>query len=223
MKNSARLYVLLSEVLLLFAAGCATNRGIVSLQQPVPATPSQLIGKEVFIRSVTDNREFQENPSTQDIPSLGFGGSSAASTDIKKRAIARKRNSYGKALGDILLEEGQTVETVISDALKRSFAGLGYTVLKNEQEVTTDTLVVDSSIQKFWAYMTPGWAITISCDIATSLQIRPEKTKTKETETITVKSEGRYQTGAEENWMEVFRKAIDKYIEQVKTKFSGKY
>jgi hypothetical protein len=224
MKNSARLYIFLSGVLLLFVAGCAINRGIVSLQQPVPATPSQSIGKDVFIRSVTDKREFQEHPSRQDIPSLGFEGSSAASTDIKKRAIARKRNTFGQAMGDILLEEGQTVETVIGEALKRSFAGLGYTVLKNEQEVTTDTLVVDSSIQKFWAYMTPGfWAITLSCDISTSLQIGIEKTNTKEAETITVKSEGRYQTGAGGNWMEVLSKAVDKYVEQVKTKFSGKY
>jgi len=72
--------------------------------------------------------------------------------------------------------------------------------------------------------MTPGfWAITLSCDISTSLQIRPEKTNAPETEMITVKSEGRYQTGAEGNWMEVLRKAVDKYVEQVKTKFSGNY
>jgi hypothetical protein len=72
--------------------------------------------------------------------------------------------------------------------------------------------------------MTPGfWAITLSCDISTSLQIGIEKTNTKEAETITVKSEGRYQTGAGGNWMEVLSKAVDKYVEQVKTKFSGKY
>jgi hypothetical protein len=224
MRNSARLYILLSAVLLLSMTGCATNRGIVSLQQPVSATPSQSNGKKVFIRSVTDNREFQEHPKTQDIPSLGFEGSSAASADIKKRAIARKRNSFGKAIGDILLEEDQTVESVIGNALKRSFGDLGYNVLKNEQEITADTLVVDSSIQKFWAYMTPGfWAITLSCDISTTLDIKQAKTNTKETAAITVKSEGHYQTGVEGNWMEVLHQALDKYVEQVKTKFSDKY
>lgn len=38
-------------------------------------------------------------------------------------------------MGDILLEKNQTVETVISDALKRSFAELGYEVLRNQEEI----------------------------------------------------------------------------------------
>ncbi len=224
MKKSARLYILLSGVLLLFMAGCATSRGIVSFQQTISSTPSQSVGKGVFIRSVTDNREFQEKPSSQEIPSLGFEGSSAASADIKKRAIGRKRNTFGKALGDILLEEGQTVESVIADSLKRSFGDLGYTILKNEKEITTDTLVVDSSIQKFWAYMTPGfWAITLSCDISTTLKVKAAKAGKEETNTITVNSEGNYQTGAEGNYMEVIHKAVDKYVDEVKTKFSGQF
>jgi hypothetical protein len=223
MKDSTRLCILLSGVLLFFMTGCATNRGIVSLQQSVSATPSQSIGKEVFVRSVTDNREFQEHPKTQDIPSLGFEGSSATSSDIKKRAIGRKRNTYGKAMGDILLEESQTVESVISDSLRRSFGDLGYTVLKNEQDITANTLVIDSSIQKFWAYMTPGfWAITLSCDIATTLQIKTANAGTQKTEMISVKSEGKYQTGVEGNWMEVLHQALDKYVEQIKSKLSGK-
>ena len=130
-KNLAMLS--LAGVTRLFLSGCATNRGVVRLEQAAAQTPVQATGKTVFIDTVTDRREFQENPSSQDIPSLGFGGSAAATADIKRRAIARKRNTFGRALGDILLEEGQTVETVIRDALKRSFAELGYTVLEYKE------------------------------------------------------------------------------------------
>jgi hypothetical protein len=223
MKSFCRWRILFLPVLLLFSIGCATNRGVVSLKQSVAVVPAQTSGKTVFIKSVTDHREFQENPTTQDVPSLGFGGATAATAEIKKRAIARKRNTWGKAMGDILLENGQTVESVISDSLKRSFGELGYVVLNNEQEVRDGTLVIDSSIEKFWAYMTPGfWAISLSCDISTTLQIMTPKSNTGDTETITVKSTKNFQTASEGNWMDVFHLAMDKYVEQIKTRFSGR-
>ena len=80
------------------------------IQLPSNSATVNANGKEIFIESVTDERIFQENPKSQDIPSLGLGGSANATEIIRKRAIGRKRNTYGKALGDILLEEGQTVE-----------------------------------------------------------------------------------------------------------------
>jgi hypothetical protein len=224
MKNLTKLVILISMGLIFFTAGCATNRGIISLKQNPPKAPAQSIGKQVLINSVTDMREFQEKPLTQDIPSLGFGGASAASPEIKKRAIARKRNTYGKALGDILLEEGQSVETVMMEALNRSFVEMGYTVLKNQKDITPDTLVIDASIQKFWAYMTPGfWALALSTDISTTLQIKPPKAGQNQTDTITVKADDKFQTGSEGNWVAIIHQALNKYVEQVKITFSGKY
>ena len=183
---------------------------------PPPDSDTQLNGKTVVIEFVRDNRQFQENPQTQDIPSLGFGGAASATDEIKKRAIGRKRNGFGKALGDILLEEDQTVETVIDAALKTAFAEKGYKVL-TEKSKTDDTITVDASIEKFWAYMTPGfWAITLSSDISTDITLNiPENGKVEE-KIITVKSEGKYQTGIEENWMEVVHGAIQKYIDALK-------
>jgi hypothetical protein len=37
--------------------------------------------------------------------------------EVKARAIGRKRNTYGKALGDMVLEGGQTVEGVVREYL----------------------------------------------------------------------------------------------------------
>ena len=224
MKNLTKVALLLSGVFLLFTGGCATNRGILSLQQPAPKVPAQVTGKTVFIDMVTDNREFQEHPSSQDIPSLGFEGAAAATAEVKKRAIARKRNTFGRALGDILLEEGQTVETVIRDALQRSFAEMGYTVVESKQDVTKETLVVDASIRKFWSYMTPGfWSIALTCDIATDLEVRPPDSITPQPETITVKVERHYQTASGGNWMEVMHQGLDQYVEEAKTKFTGRF
>ncbi|MDT8379893.1 MAG: hypothetical protein RQ739_13480 [Desulfotignum sp.] len=204
-------------VLMIILSGCATNRGIVRLDVPSSgSTDTQLNGKMVVIESVKDNRQFQEDPKTQDIPSLGFGGAASATDEIKKRAIGRKRNGFGKALGDILLEEGQTVETVIENALKTAFSEQGYRVVQ-EKSKTADTITVVASIEKFWAYMTPGfWAITLSSDISTDVVLKiPENGKVEE-KIITVRSEGKYQTGIEENWMEVVHGAIQKYIDALK-------
>lgn len=217
MKTLSKISTFLLAIAILSLTGCATNRGIVGLKLPETITQSQANGKQIFIKSVIDKREFQENPKTQDIPSLGFGGAANSSEEIKKRAIARKRNSYGKALGDILLEEGQTVETVITDSLKRSFSEIGYQVIENENKIKHDTIIINATIQKFWAYMTPGfWAITLTSDISTKIIINEPSKDGMKTKEITVKSEGKYQVASGGNWMEIIHKSLQKYITEVK-------
>jgi hypothetical protein len=198
--------------------GCATNRSLVSIQQPA-STQVQSNGKKVFIKVVTDNRQFQENPQTQDIPSIGFGGSTTSSDEAKKQAIGRKRNGFGKAMGDIFLDNGQTVETVIADALHQAFSSMGYDVIKTEQDVSGETLVVTAAIRNFWTYMTPGMlAITLSCNIST--EINGVMAGKQVSENITVRADGNYQMGTDGNFIEVVQQALSKYIEQVRIKFS---
>ena len=217
MKKFSLTAISLLALTFFFLTGCATNRGIVSLDVPKVSTQIPSNGKQVYIQSVIDERVFQENPKTQDIPSLGFGGASQATADLKKRAIGRKRNTYGKALGDILLEEGQTVETVITDALKQSYTETGYQVLDNENEIKDNTIIVTATIQKFWAYMTPGfWAITLTSDISSNITIKDPSKNDTATKEVTVQSEGKYQIASESNWMEVVHQSLQKFIAEVK-------
>jgi hypothetical protein len=73
------------------------------------------------------------------------------------RSSARKRNSFGKGLGDILLKEGQTVESVIRDSLRQSFMESGYTVVDNNASRSMGSQLVDVEINKFWSWMNPGF------------------------------------------------------------------
>ena len=201
-------------IAILGLAGCATNRGIVNLQLPETTINAEANGKEIYIDSVLDKRIFQEKPKTQDIPSLGFGGSESATAEIKKRSIARKRNSFGQAMGDILLEEGQTVETVIANTLELAFLEAGYKVITDKQDISDTTIIVKANIQKFWAYMTPGfWAITLSSDISTNIEMVFNGNVQK---IVTVHSDGKYQVATEGNWMEVIDLSIQKYITELK-------
>ncbi|MCP3927681.1 MAG: flagellar biosynthesis protein, partial [Bacteroidetes bacterium] len=92
--------------ILLLGSGCATNRGILDVKVDIPQNPSE--GKTIAIVRVTDIRQFEVAPLSPSVPSLR--GDDIENHAITVRAIARKRNGYGKAIGDIVLPEGRTVE-----------------------------------------------------------------------------------------------------------------
>lgn len=216
MKSSLKLFFTIA-ILSLLLTGCATNRGTISLHVPEPNMSASPNGKTLFINSVTDNRDFQQSPQTPDIPSLGFGGADNAAAALKKRAIARKRNTFGKALGDILLDENQTVESVVKSSLTKSFQELGYEVLDHKEKVKNDTIIVDTSIDKFWSWMNPGfWALTLSSEIETKITLTNYKDTTKE---IYVKSQGNYQVASGSNWIAIMNKALEQYNQKVKENF----
>lgn len=193
-------------------SGCATKRGEVSLQTPTSMEAVQPNGQEVMIRNVNDARRFETAPSEPNTPSLD--PEEAQNSDIRSRAIARKRNTYGKALGDILLKEGQTVTSVIRDSLAQAFIEKGYKVVT---EPTPETIIVDVEVEQFWSWMNPGfWAITLSTEISTDIDMKRPDGMNKEK--VYVKTSGKYQTAAGGNWVEVMHKALAEYIAAVKTK-----
>lgn len=200
---------------LAFLSGCATSRGEVELTIPTSTGAELSDGKEIYINSVVDKRLFEVKPKEPYIPSLD--PDEPQSDSIKLRAIARKRNSYGKGLGDILLKEGQTVESIIYDSLKQAFIQNGYSIIENKKQITKDTYVVDSQINKFWSWMNPGfWALTLSTEISTDINIKKEsETKNEE---INVKVFDKFQTGSGSNWVSVMQVALRAYIKEVKSK-----
>ena len=115
---------------LAFLGGCATSRSYmrldVSHSSATVTTPS---GKAVVIDAVKDERRFEESPGDPSVPSLKPGDEYKLGAEERKRAIARKRNGWGKAMGDILLENGETVETLTHDLVADGFARHGYQVL----------------------------------------------------------------------------------------------
>lgn len=198
-----------------FLTGCATSRGLVSLAIPTSDNIATSTGVGIYIHSVVDKRIFEEAPKTPNIPSLD--PSEPQNEKIKLRAIARKRNTFGKGLGDILLNEGQTVESVIHDSLRQAFIESGYTVIENKDNMSKRSQIVDVEVNKFWSWMNPGfWAITLSAEIETDISIKGSDTDKK---TIYVKIADHFQTGGEGNWVSVINAALKVYISEIKAKF----
>jgi len=212
MAKVAKLSLFIISIFVL--AGCATNRGYLDIAVP-SGTLINSNGKQVYIRSIADNRQFQDNPPSADIPSLGFGGVNNITPELKSRAIARKRNCYGKALGDIMLNEGQSAQKTIYAATRNALYSLGYAVVDRQEEVKPDAIIMDISIDKFWGYFLPGfWAISLKSEITTTNTIIVPKRENP----LIIKATARNvcQIGNEANWKKVFRMVIDDFIENAK-------
>jgi hypothetical protein len=196
--------------------GCATSRSTLDIQLP-KGQQAQSNGKQVYLNSVVDKRSFQVNPPNPDIPSLD--PSEDQTEQIKARAIGRKRNGFGKALGDMLLKDGETVQSLTDKSIKQAFEEKGYSIINSKDRVTKDTYIVDANIQKFWAWMNPGfWQITLSSEISTDLTIKSSKGTTNQQ--ISVKAADGYQVATESNWIEMIQKSIQLYINDLRSKLN---
>jgi hypothetical protein len=149
-----------AATLLLFgvlSVGCATT-----LDVRVPAATNPTAGPAVTFVRVTDRREFQRKPPEASIPSLKDG--QIEDRALTSRAIGRKRSGWGKALGDILLPEGRSVEQLTAEALARGLRESGYRVIEPASPGREDAIPLEVDIQEFWAWVAPGWNMHISFD-----------------------------------------------------------
>lgn len=150
--NSAFLAPLKISLLVMLAVsmvGCVTGRSVIDV--PVPALTST-IGQKVVITAI-DERAFESKPRSADIPSLK--GGEITDTSITERAFARKRNSYGKAMGDVVLPSGRTVSQLVSSAVANAYTQSGYQVVDSQG---SDVSQVTVRIKEFWTWFSPGFS-----------------------------------------------------------------
>lgn len=156
---------LLVMLLVSLTAGCATSRSVIDVADEVSRNPAQ--GQAIKFVQVTDQRDFQLKPSQPNIPSLKDGA--IRNRAITDRAIARKRNTYGMAMGDILLPEGHTVMQVVENRLAAGFRDAGYRVLSANDPGYSAAIPVQVAIKKFWGWYSPGWTSTLNFETAVVL------------------------------------------------------
>ena len=139
---------ILAVAALVLLAGCATNRAEVDVLRPGDTqTPAPSNGKKVYISAV-DDRVFQIKPSSSDIPSLKYDEIDDKS--ITERAIARKRNNFNMAIGDVLLPEGRTVSELVGNAVATAYRQAGYEVVSSPS--ARDVSEVKVNIIEFWSW-----------------------------------------------------------------------
>ena len=207
----ARLLRLAACAALLSLAACATSRSHITLD--VPASGTATTGdKAAVIVGVNDLREFQANPRDPSIPSLKKGADYALDAEGRKSAIARKRNGYGKAIGDIQLQPPQTVVSITRQLVADGLRQRGYRVLDESAGVPDDALRVDVDIREFWAWLTPGfWTVSMESRLKVLLKFSGAHTGEAE---VAAYGKKNAPTGREDNWKQAYDRAFEDYLQK---------
>lgn len=72
--------------------------------------------------------------------------------DAKSRISARKRDGFGKALGDILLKDNLTTEKLVRNIVAQSFVDARYNVVNEEPE--NKAIKCNITANKLWGGVT---------------------------------------------------------------------
>lgn len=151
----------------LLLGGCAVGRGELDVRltdAPDPAAP--LVVK---LTAVKDLRKFEVDPELPSIPSLKEDEVNDRSVEM--RAIARKRNAYGAALGDIVLPQGRTVEQLTTEALVKGLRESGISVASVGDPTYATARPLQAEITQFWGWFTPGFFdITLQYEASVTLK-----------------------------------------------------
>jgi hypothetical protein len=200
--------------LLLLLGGCATNRSYISLAVPTPAT--SVSGDRIaVIDRIEDRRDFQEDPDDPSTPSLKKGKNFTLDAEGRKSAIARKRNGYGMAIGDIQLTQPQTVATITRQLVAAGLQQQGYRVLDAGAAAPDGALHVDVDIREFWAWLTPGfWAVDMEAKLKTLLKFSGPTSREVEVAAYGRKTAP---TGREDNWKQAYDRVFEDYLTKQKT------
>lgn len=201
-------------VMLVFVAlstGCATSRDIVPLQVDAGINPEQ--GPALRIAIAEDARRFISSPPKPSTPSMM--DDNLTDPALRARAVARKRNAYGMALGDVILPEGQTVASIISSALTRSFREAGFRVMASGTANAEQAIPVTIRIDKFWAWMTPGfWSIALESEY--DVMVTAPRTITPPQLRLSGQVRDTMQLATSDDWAIIVTKSINDLARQLK-------
>lgn len=213
-----RMHVLFVLLFSLIFSGCAYNRSEIKLGAPIATSTAPSATKKgvVVIRSVKDERIFEQSPSEPNIPSIGFAEVSKATPDELARTVGRKRNGFGRALADIQLQGGQTAASVVRENLTVALQQAGYQV-KDEKGAGVSPIIIDVHVKQFWAWIEKGFmTLTLNAAVNTSLDISGSATPM----TIDVRSNNPVAGLSDSAWVGIFEKALVDYRIQASSKVS---
>jgi len=209
-------FIFLFSSVLLLSSGCASSRGTLDINVQPVLNPTS--GTAVRIVQVRDMRVFEKEPKEPFTPSLKDGAIEDMS--ITSRAIARKRNSYGVAMGDILLPEGRTVAGLVEEAVGRSFRESGFIVRHRDDAGYGDALPVEIDIDQFWGWARWGFW-TFSFEFESRLNIKAPLKPFEQGETVRGYAHFARPAGGSSVWQGVIDEGIADLITNIRARFTA--
>lgn len=134
-------------LLLGLVGGCGWT-GVVQTTREVPPNPSVADGNAWVVR-VWDRRVFKPASHLSSTPSLSWD--LRDDETIRARVIGRRQANKGP---NLLLPEGQTISTLVGDAVVSAFREAGYTVIRDRWELPEgdDARAVAVQVYELWTW-----------------------------------------------------------------------
>jgi hypothetical protein len=190
-------------------SGCVVGRRSIDLDVPSAQVTVPAAKGTIAIRSITDNRTFENKPASPSTPSID-GDVTKVSRDQLKTMIGRQRNGYGMAMGDIDLAGGGTVELEMRQLLEEGFKRNGYQIV----DAASAGALADVTINKFWAWFTPGfWAVDFEAQIDSEMTIVTGDSTRKVVVSGAGKNTG--QVASDANWQLAYSRAFDDLLKNL--------
>jgi hypothetical protein len=194
-------------------SACAIDRSVVEIKSPAMSTaPTKAVAK---ITEIRDLRQFDVNPPQPSMPSLG-DANEIKDAKLTSRAIGRKRNGYGMAMGDVMLPENTSVATLVRNAATRALQDKGYRVVDQTSPDFAMAAPLTIDIEQFWAWVNLGFF-----EGAMSFEARTKLAGPLiDQNPAVVNATHRKAIGAafESYWIEVVQNGLEDLVEKMKTR-----
>jgi len=194
-------------------SACAANRSEITIPPQASTQPAN--GVVAVVVDPVDARKFEVAPAMPSIPSLKES-SQIGDAQITSRALARKRNTYGAAMGDVLVAPPQTASSLVGGAVKAGLRDSGYRILEPNDPGYASAPKVNVRIVEFWTWVTPGFA-QIRLDNATELVLEGSLPPLAIPVAISVRDTKGYGAIFDSDWGAFIGSALAKVRQQVST------
>lgn len=199
----------------LLLSGCVTGRRAIALETPVTVVTQAPTKGTVAIVSIVDQRIFQNKPTEPSTPSLN-GDVNKADRGVLKTMIGRQRNGWGKAMGDIQLAGGDTVEQQMRRLVTEGLRRRGYAVSESEAGDPKVRVTID----KFWAWFTPGmWAVDFEANVRCELLI--DRAGATRRVAVTGYGKNTGQIASDLNWQQAYDRAYADFLSNFDSALAG--
>jgi hypothetical protein len=194
-------------------SACAIDRSVVEIKSPATsAAPTKSVAK---ITEIRDLRQFETNPPQAWMPSLG-DANEVKDPKFTSRAIGRKRNGYGMAMGDVMLPENTNVAALVRNAAVRALQDKGYRVVDQTSPEFAMAAPLTIEIEQFWAWVQLGFF-----EGAMNFEARTKLAgPLVDQNPAVVSGTHRKMVGAafESYWIEVVQNGLEDLVEKIKTR-----
>ncbi len=197
----------------LMLCGCAASASgkVQTADEQITVTPEPVMKKTIFISAVVDNRKFQKESEDRSVPVID------PEEKDRARVIGLKRNTLGMAIGTIYLHENKSVTGITQQDVIKALKTSGYKIIDKKDNISSDTVIVDVEVTKFWAWHKPGlWDIDINAQIENVITIKNNGKEDK----ITVRGSGKTKKniGTEEAYHDAIDLAREELLRDLKKK-----